>query len=340
MASVEAVTSAALGRALERGRERFNARFAHAQATGGRVDGEAFKQHLRDVLTPMADAVERVRPERVDTVVTAAYDLSLELFAAGLLGPQSRHPVIGDGWRSVIPNAPWLLAEEPVALIGSVTNALYNLAAHEGSRPDVWIREMTPIALMVSDLASFRAAGHVLAWRCGMAQHRQGALASCRTLDPELGLRVLGMAGSDPARFNPMLDRLQVDPWLAPQNAFEAPSTLRVVSIIGAFRGFGGHFQNPPRVFASRGSIIAADRENDWAVVADLWGSALLALSTSPQKENGGSDFHLSRDGEVTFGQARVTFAGLANATSSASDGRTLAVTIDQSHQIFLIAMQ
>jgi hypothetical protein len=340
MDSVEAVTAAPLARALERGRERFNARFALAQATGGRVDGEAFKQHLREVVAPMADAVERVRPERVDAVVTAAYDLSMDLFAAGLLGPQSRHPAIASGWRSIVPAAPWLLAEEPVALIGSVTNALYNLSAQEGSRPEVWIRDMTPVASAVSDLASLRAAGHVLAWRCGMAQHRLGALASCRTLDPGLGMRLLGMNESDKARFSEVLDRLQTDPWLLPQNVFDSPATLRVVSIVGAFRGFGGHFQNPPNVFASGGSIIAADRENHWAVIADLWGSALLPLSISPQKDAATKQFRLSRDGEVTFGDSRAKFPGLANATSFATDGRTLAVTIDQSHQIFLIALQ
>jgi hypothetical protein len=339
MASVEAVT-APLARALEHGRERYNARFA--QVTGRRVDAEAFKQHLRDVVELIADAVDRVRADRVDAVVTAAYDLSLELMTSGLLGPQARHPAIAAGWRAIAPNAPWLLADDPLGLLGSVTNALYNLSLHEGAQPDVWVREMASIADVIPDFASFRAAGHVIAWRCGMAQHRRGALASCRTLSPPLALRVLGVTGKDPSKVTHALDRLSADRWLAPENAFEeSPRVLRVVSIVGAFRGFGGHFQNPPKVYTvANGAIIAADRENHWAVIADVCGVALLPLSSPPRAERVPTAFRFSRDGEVVRGDTRAQFPGLANATSSAGDDTTLAITIDQSHQIFLIGMQ
>jgi len=329
------VRDAPLARALERGRERYNALFA--QASGGRIDVEAFKGHLRDVIGPVAEAVDRVRQDRVDAVVAAAYDLSLQLFVAGLLGPQSRHPSIAAAW---LPNVPWLLADEPLAVTGSVTNAVYNLSTHEGARPEIWIKEMAAVSGAFSDLATLRAAGHVLAWRCGMAQHRAGALASCRTLQPALATRLLGVPDFDPARFGDLLDRLSIDPWLAPNKAFDAPSELRVVSIVGAFRGFGGHFQTPPTVFSSNGSIIAADRENHWAVIADLWGSALLPLPSAPPRNNNSQDYVLSRDGAVDSGGLRAAFPGLAASTSSACDGRTLAVTIGQSHQIFLIARQ
>lgn len=335
---MEAVT-APLARALARGRERFNERFV---ATGGRVDAEAFRQHLREVLEPIADAVDRVRPDRVDAVVAAAYDLSLDLMIAGLLGPQARHPAIVEGWRAIVPNAPWLLSDDPLGLLGTVTNALYNLSLHEGAQPEVWVREMASIAAGIPDLASFRAAGHVLAWRCGMAEHRDAALESCRTLSEPLAVRVLGVSGVDPSKVLVALDRLSADRWLAPEDAFEElPRSLRIVATVGAFRGFGGHFQNPPRVFTSgNGQIIVADRGNQWALIADACGSALLPLASLPKPEHLPTPFRYSTDGEVVRGDASAQFSELARATSFVSDDTTLAVTIDQSHQIFLIGMQ
>ena len=335
MAAVETVT--ALARALERGRDRYNTRFAQA----GRVDGEEFKRHLLEVVAPIAEAVDRVRAERTDAVVTAAYDLSLELMAAGLFGSEPRHPAIVAGWKSIAPRAPWLLAEDPGALLGSITNALYNLSLHDDARPDAWVEEMTAIAGALPDLASFRAAGHVLAWRCGMAEHREGALPSCRTLDAKLALRSLGVTDRDPSTLNDALDRLRADPWLTPKKAFDqSPAELRIVSIVGAFRGFGGRFRKPPKVFLSGGAMIAGDGESHWTLVADAFGSALLPLPSAPRPDKTKSKFSLSRDGEVALGDRRAKFDTLANATSVACDDTTLAVTIDRTHHIFLVALQ
>jgi hypothetical protein len=332
----------ALARVLERGRKSFNARFAQAHAAGS-IDAVAFADHLRDVVAPIVETVDRVRSDRVETVVNATYDLSLELLAGGLLGPQARHPAIVRGWRLVLPQVPWLVAEEPQGIIGSVTNALYNLSLHEGARPERWIDEMTALAAQLTDGASFRAAGHVVAWRCGMAQHRQSALASCGTLPIPVACRALGIEDSDEARLNTALDQLAADPWLTPAKAHAgaAPTALRLVSSVGAFRGFGGTFLNPPRLFTSAaGELIAADSERSWAIIADVFGSALLPLSMTPPAIEATSAFELKGDGTVRKGPMTERFEAFANAASQTSDGATLALTIGQSHEIFLIALQ
>ena len=341
---MEPLRPSPLAEVLGRGRERFNARFAQTVALGRPLDGEAFKAHLRDVVEPIAEAVSRVRPDRIDAVVTAAYDVSVELMGAGLLGPGQRHPAVGEGWRQVLPAVPWLLAEHPLATIGTVTNALYNLSLQRGARPRVWIEAMAAIGPEVTDLAVFRAAGHVVAWRSGMPQHRLAALDSCRALPSALALRALGAgAGADGAGLPHAIDRMQADPWLKPERALGAPGkrTLRIVSVAGGFRGFGGVFRTPPRVTAARGGgLIARDLDDHWLLEADVFGTSLQRLQQVPPRAAAGGDSPVDARGRVSLDDCAAQFDELREPTSFAALPPTLAVTVPRSHLVFLLGLQ
>ena len=343
MAAVEGLSGTALARVLEAGRDAFNARFARARAGGAPIDAEAFLAHLRDVVAPIADAVESVRPERVGAVVDVAYDLSLQLMSSTLLGSQARHPWIARGWRDVAPMAPWLLATDPRGTLGSITNALHNLFLTDRARPAQWVTEMAALAPLLRDLRELRHVGHVVAWRCGMAHHRKAALRSCGALRSELALRALGIDGGDPARVAAALEALGDDPWLLPAKALASPSAreLRMVGTVGAFRGFGGRFIRPPSVQRGRdGGLVATDGEGVWALWADVFGSVLIPLPSLPESVSSTPRFRVGRDGTVAIDDREVRFEGLAGSTSHAADETTLAVTIDQSHEIFLAALQ
>lgn len=330
----------ALAGALERGRERLNARFAQA---AGRVDPDTFRAHLRDVIEPVIEAVDGVRRDAVDSVLQVAFDVSLTLMAGGLLGREARHPAIVAGWSEVLPRAAWLLAEQPAGIIASVTNALYNLSLQDAARPHVWCRDMAKVAAEVTDLPSFRAAGHVIAWRAGMPQQRESALASCRSLAPKIARIALGVPDADTTAVTAVIDRLAADPWLTPERAFAKPAAraLRVVATAGAFRGFGGPFSRPPRVLnGSGGALIAVDRERHWILKADVFGTALFPLPGPVREVRTEARLRLNPDGTVHCGSVSERFEGLAQPTSTAADATTLAATIDQSHQIFLVAMQ
>lgn len=309
MAAVEALTEVLL-----RGRERFNLRFARSRA-----DGEVFKQLLRDAVAPLADAVWRVQREKVDGVVAAAYDILLDLLGDGVI---DHHPLVADAWKRVLPAMPWLLAEQPREVIASITNAMVNVSSAR------WIDLMEALAPEARDLGTLRALGHVAAWRCGMAQHREGALASCATLPAALGLKALGTSG-DLAQ---ILERLRADRWLTPERAALPPTRreLRVVRAVSGFRGFGGAFLTPPLVANVGGMLVARDREGSWFITADVFGEYVGRVSP-PAKP---------RDPE-TPKPTLSAFPEFADSTSAAAcDDGTVAVTVDRSHSVFLIALQ
>ncbi|HEX4588801.1 MAG TPA: hypothetical protein VH120_02650, partial [Gemmataceae bacterium] len=81
----------ALGDALRADREALNARFARRQRAGARIDDAAFQEHLRTTVNDLIGVVAAVRAERVRAVVNAMFEVSLDLFAAGLLGPGAKH---------------------------------------------------------------------------------------------------------------------------------------------------------------------------------------------------------------------------------------------------------
>src|SRR5689334_19475574 len=98
-----------LAEALRRGRERFNTRFAYARHRFPALDAEAVKAHLRSTVAPIAAAVHDYDAGRVDEVVDAVYDLSLELIGGGYLATQSRYPALLKAWREMLPRLPHLL---------------------------------------------------------------------------------------------------------------------------------------------------------------------------------------------------------------------------------------
>jgi hypothetical protein len=96
----------AMAAALERGRSKYNARFAAARTGGANVDGDSFLVHLGNAGRAGRRRGEREMPERVDGVLDTLYGVSLELFAASLLGPRSKSPAVGDVWSQVLPADP------------------------------------------------------------------------------------------------------------------------------------------------------------------------------------------------------------------------------------------
>ena len=336
--------SRALAEALQRRRDDLNARVARAQALGRPVDGSALLDHLREVVAPLADAVLRTRAERIDAFVMAAFEVSLELMSGGLLGRQPRHPAIVEGWRTVLPAVPLLLAEQPQKTIAAVTNAIYNLSLQDGARPAAWVEAMGRIGRDCRTLEELRAAGHVVAWRCGMPEHRDAALRSCAQLPPGLALRCLGVdMEADAAQVAAALERLRNDPWLSPTDALRPAreGRLRIVATVSGFRGFGGAFLTPPLVErTAAGALVARDAEAAWLVTADLFGASLRRLDGVPPRGENDPRSTISADGSVRLGGMESRFDELRHASSQASDGTTLAVTVDRSHAIYLVGAQ
>lgn len=339
---MEGLITGPLAEALKGGRDRFNTRFAYARRGNPALDADAFADHLRSVVRPIADAVFAVAPDRVSKTVEALYDISLDLVASGFLGRETKYPALVGGWTRMFVALPHLLSSDPPLFAGSVSNALYNLSIATGARPTYWTDAMTVLGQGCSDVRAFLEAGKVVAWRSGMAHYREGAIETCRSLPEELARAALLIPESNTTPISTIIDELAADPWLPPAVAGrQTGKRLRVVSAVGGFRGFGGFFPRPPEVVDIDGEIVAFDGDNWWVIIADVFGATLHRLGAElPRRAPAGQPaFKIDKSGKVTKGASTAVFSELEGSTSSASCLHTLAVAIPLSHSIYLVAM-
>jgi hypothetical protein len=138
----------------------------------------------------------------------------------------------------------------------------------------------------------------------------------------------------------PLVNRLAADPWLPPDSAINPPRQnrkLEVVRRVGAFRGFGGLFNQTPKVFATGEHFIVVDGDSHWLLVADIFGATLHRVD-GYRPESGTRPFEIDQSGQVRFAQIQQTFDDLAGYTNAASNGQTLAITSALSFAISLVA--
>lgn len=261
--------SASLGRVLAAGRAQFNARVAEARRrTPGFPDAD-FAAFLQDGVDGVVVAVEQAAPARTSPVVVAAFEIALALCAHGLVGPGSRCPLVNRVWRELLPLLAQAIAESPGPVMGAMSNAAVYLARTPGVRAVEWLERMCALAPQAKSAEELRNLGSVLAWRCGAAHFRAGALAAADSLAEPLALAALDAPTG--LGWSAMRTQLHRNAWWSPH-----PETRRSWSV-GAFAGFGGTFSEPPQV-------RAAPQQGFWVksgarfslLVADAWGALLL----------------------------------------------------------------
>jgi hypothetical protein len=330
---------------LERERDQLNARYRQRQQVGVRLDAEAFLTHVRDGIQPLFCAVDQVFPERSRSIVMPLVEISLDLFAAGLLGPEPSMPWVNRLWHEVLPQTARLLAREPQRVAGSLCNAVIQLAGQPHARPAEWMEGMAAVAPWVDATQLLLNAGAVLAWRAGMVQYRAPALAVARQLPLPIALRVLGLpASTAPAQLERVLERYGRNPWFRPAIPADQVDGEAIVQValVGAFRGFGGLFVRPPRVRCSGHQWLVSDDHGEWQFLADAYGTLLQRVTETsapmPPAPRGVAGGEIDRRGVVRWRGQQQAFPHLAEATSFACDGTTLAVTIPTSHHVFLLS--
>ncbi|MBN1672012.1 MAG: hypothetical protein JXR37_13315 [Kiritimatiellae bacterium] len=325
---------------LARNRARFNARVALARHLHRDFEPDAFRAHLQDAAEPVVRAVAEACPGAADAAAEAAFAVSLRLFGCGHIVRGPSFPLIQAAWRTLLTQVPHLLTAGPGTLLAGVSNAICNLASAPGANAELWLADMRRAAPLCGCADELIDAGKVLAWRRGMAHYRAGALAVWRRLPERLARVTLGLepdAGPSPRA----LRRLLADPWRRPGTGErEGAGTLALVAQLGGFRGFGGPFICPPKVGLQEGALLAFDAESCWTVHADCFGATLQRhAGSSPKRESGVvRDWRLSAGGEVSRGLLKERFALLQGASSTAATAHTLAVTVPQSHKVFLVA--
>ena len=324
--------SAPLARALDRGRDCFNAQVAFSRRQQPLFDPTVFAQVLVQDVAPAVTAVEACHPDQVDEVTQVLFQLALALVPRDLLGP--RMPLAARAWREVLPRCARLLATAPSRLAASLVNACHNLAREVGARPDEWLSGLAGLAGECATVDELLACASVLAWRAGLAHYRESALAVWDDLPEPLARASLGLDATVPRA---QVREGLVDPWFLPgQEA--APPALRVAGVAGDFRGFGGPFLMPPRVFVADDRLWASDGEAAFTLHADCFGRTLQRAPKLPRAKDQGAPAEIAADGRVTFAGLAASLPGLQGGNGFAALPRTLAVTFPHSHRILLVA--
>ncbi|HYM61602.1 MAG TPA: hypothetical protein VEZ11_12005 [Thermoanaerobaculia bacterium] len=334
MARMEALIDGPFARALEKGRDRYNAAVHAAQAASA-FDAEALARHLRDIVAPVVDAVAAVDPAALERTTDALFTMSVELIAMALLGPGARRRTIGDAWSRLLPAVPQVLRLDPRRIAGATTNALSTMESFLGDRATAWTDSMLAIAAEIHDIDAFLAAGRVSAWRAGMAHYRIPALDAAMRLPAPIAAGILGCQASEVAR---VVDAMRRDPWLDP--AGDATDRhLAIARRAGGFRGFGGAFITPPRARLTALGFVVNDEDKRWLMTADRFGATLLPLAEQPPEMKVDDAFTIDGKGTVSHAGMTAAFPQLAGSTSAVCDSATLVVTTPCSHLVAIVAV-
>lgn len=319
---------------LERHRSELNACFQLARQLAPALEGEEFLYCLRTFVAPLVERCDATFSERTDEVGVVLYDIALQLWSKGLLGRESRCAALNKAWLELLPELSKLIVQSPKRVVGSVCNAVVQLAQTRGVRVDEWIDKLRNLAPLCQSVDELLEVGRVLAWRCGLAHGRSKALHACWSLSPEIVCAALEVGEEN--RESTIL-QLERDLWYSSTHASTQVNTpLQLVAQVGGFTGFGGEFALPPQVVLWNGSLYVSDGnategEKSWRIFADRFGATLVRASLPAQQPKTSLD-------NTTLHQILASLPEAKNLQSWASDGRTLAVTVSTSHHVFLFA--
>lgn len=319
---------------LARCRDRLNARVAEHRFSGGGFDSAEFGQLLVHALAPVVAAVSRVAPEQQDHVTESLFELLLRLLGRDLLGPRTHFAYGLRVFSQLLPELPRLVAESPHETAAALFNASLGVWQELRDRVELWLNEMSRLAPCSANLRELRALGAIVAWRSGLAHAREAALAAWETLPEPLARQSLGWP---PELSRALVRQHYADPFCVSSTA-GTPATLILLTSVGGFRGFGGVFLRPPRVWVSGGHLLAGDGERAYCIHADCFGCTLRgALHWEPPAETG-TPVAIDATGSIRFRGLTAHFPTLAGHSGYAALPHLVAVVFPQSHRVALVA--
>lgn len=317
----------AFAAALRRGREAFNARIAEAAASGG-FDAGLFLASLRVHAAPHVEAAAKSDPACADALTEALFGLALAQArrTGGVFSPPADWSILMEAMSAHAAEAP---SRVPTALFSAL-----DYLDDAGARRADWVSGMLRAARLCPDAQAALAAGQAMAWLCGVAHFRDGALAALSGLPPKAAASLLQL--KDPAAAAPALARLREDPWALPAAGRGGPP--RVVHRVGGFRGFGGPFLAPPALRSCADAIFATDGQGWWRLHADSFGATLVPGDAPPDGEPAASPLSFELGGRVSREGRWTHLPELDDCRAWAAAGPTLAAAGPRSHVVRVVA--
>ncbi len=324
-------------------RDALNALFRSRIKQGAKIDSQAFAEHIRTRIVPCVEAISLVLPERTRLSTLELFEVSLDLFMVGHFENESKTPHLYRLWSEHLPKLAKHLACDPRRVAGSLSNALIKIEMQSSHTAERWLSHVETAAQYTESVDELLNLGKAAAWLSGMPHYRTSAIAAMRLLPKSLILRLLEMPlDLNEPDIHTSLEKMVVDPWysILGSNSSDAMQ-VRQVGHCGAFVGFGGEMRKPPVVTANEGMLVASDGQHVWQIFADRFGAVTQRIDLSPFHENKiqkKTDPRLTTGGLIRWGESQLKRPDLANASSSAFDGGTFAVTIPTSFQVVLFA--
>lgn len=329
---------------LEESRDSLNERFLKSRAPGSKLESAAWLAHVGNRILPLVDRVHGQLPERAKQTLHELYDVSLDLFSAGCFAENTGllPASLVQLWEVTLPSITAILARDSRRVAGSLSNAVVTLALAPESTLPRWLQCMNQAGPQTETVEQLLSLGSVAAWLAGLPEYRTGALRHCRRLPTKLVRELLHLPADGPdSQVGAALDALENDPWASPRLSGPANLTIRLMATCGAFRGFSGLFLYPPRVSCENQSLFVSDSLNTWQITADAFGQSFHRSDVVPQGRRvrvATRSVQIDGQGLVTWGRTQQSFPELANCSSQAFDGRTLAVTLPDSFHVYLLA--
>jgi hypothetical protein len=314
--------------ALEARRDALNRRFA---AAGRGVSGEVVLAVLDRTVRAV---VEAASDEEAPAVLAALFDAIVAGVRVGVVG--GAEPTAFEGW--LVANAHAIArfgGRGAGGLVTGVGNAALRMERELGQRvTSQWLGLVGGALPLCASPRQALDAGLVAAWRVGMAEARDAAIAKLSDVDEVTRRALVGTHAYDPSPARRFCTPGAEGPLGVPE----------VVGRAGRFVGFGGGFRRPPIVLAVQGRIVCTDSDASFELCADVFGARLVGAAwanepgatASSEAGHGDAEFDPAT-GLVRFGDAQSTIPELAGATSWAVAGGVLAATLDHTHAVVVV---
>lgn len=340
-------------------RGELNDRVRRRLKAGESIDGSGLLAHIKDRIRPIFDAVACEYPERSRGIVLPLVEVSLDLFAASLLGPGATNNTLDRVWRDILTACPRLIAFSPTQVAASLSNVAHRVATQANARPEEWLALMRAAAARAGATVELLNAAAVAAWRSGLAQYRASALDLLLALSPSVAVAALGTRREFTAdSLAAFVESLRDDVWQRVDDesvcdfnstsatSMQRESALRSTApqsvLAGDFLGFGGPFTQPPRLLQVAGRVYVTDNVGCWLVHADAYGVFFQRATPLPESvmSRPPRSTVLDEHGTARVGGVEYRWPQWARSTSHAWTGTTLAVTLASSYHVFLVPLR
>lgn len=330
-------------RLLEENRQSLNQRFFKRQASGAKIESDAWLSHLRTHVLPLVDEVQKTLPERCHGVLNQLYDVSLDLFSVGHFGETTGvlPSALNRLWTQVLPQLATWIARDARRVTGSLSNAVLAIAQARAESATLWLNMLITVGSKAESVEQLLQIAQVAAWVSGLPEYRTAAVDLATRLPVDQLRCLLNISDNIPdSQINSILTRWRSYAWVESEEVC-ARSNIQQVSACGAFSGFGGPFPYPPRVFTHDQQLFASDGQQVWHVLADRFGQSFHRLGLSASYNSPPINRHqpqIDADGRIQWENETIQLPELSNSTSQAFFSQTLAVTLPNSFHIFLLA--